>query len=280
MEKYQVLSQYSRDITENSMHESGMSKLEHADLEGVGEYSYPPPKENRRLLRPENIQLIILYTAVVFLSLALLFSMPWRQEKHCIDPSLGIWSPAQYSITYKTIKFDSYFTNRSPYTQPPSKELDKKWEDLYSFGLSSITPQEASHLNEPTAHLPHDENTYIVTLGVFHQLHCVNHLRKALYPDEYTGLWEFNPDGSVKRDTVLALHWDHCIDILRQTLMCHADITPMPFYYRQSDDNVYSVLAASETCRDFERVREWAVERQIVHWRWNETGTRQVVGKG
>ncbi|KAH6721008.1 hypothetical protein BKA61DRAFT_466802, partial [Leptodontidium sp. MPI-SDFR-AT-0119] len=180
-------------------------------------------------------------------------------------------APAQEAVSYNTVKFDSYFTNRSPYTQTPPEALDKKWEDLYRC---SITPSEAAHLNEPTAHLPHDENTYIITLGVFHQLHCVNHLRKALYPDEHPGLWEYNPDGTVKRDTVLALHWDHCIDILRQTLMCHADITPMP------DGNVYSVLAASETCRDFERVREWAVERRITHWRWNETGTLQVVGRG
>jgi hypothetical protein len=79
-------------------------------------------------------------------------------------------------------------------------------------GLSGITPEEASKLYEPTAHLPHDNNTYVVTLGVFHQLHCVNHLRRALYPDEYPELWERNPNGTVKRDSIWALHWGESWD--------------------------------------------------------------------
>ena len=53
--------------------------------------------------------------------------------------------------------------------------------------------------------------------------------------------------------------------------MCHADITPMPFFYRASDDNVYSVLATEHTCRNFDKIKEWALSRQLKHWRWNET---------
>jgi hypothetical protein len=79
-------------------------------------------------------------------------------------------------------------------------------ELMVIVGLSGITSEEASHLQEPTAHLPHDDGTYVVTLGVFHQLHCVNHLRKALYPDEYPGLWEYSSDGTVKHDGLVALH--------------------------------------------------------------------------
>jgi len=164
-------------------------------------------------------------------------------------------------------------------------------------GISGISPEEAEHLYEPTTHLPHDNRTYVVSLGVFHQLHCVNHLRKALYPDEYPGLWTYHANGSVDHSTILSLHWgmvvhlsgdilkdqqpmkltspptfaDHCIDILRQTLMCHADITPMPYYYRASDDNIYSVLASTQTCRKFDEIKHWAIERQIHRWRWNET---------
>ncbi|KAH9222336.1 hypothetical protein DL95DRAFT_402312 [Leptodontidium sp. 2 PMI_412] len=190
MEKYHALSQSPRGLTENSINESEMSKPEYNDLEDVEGYSYSAaPEPNRRLLQLQNIHIIVIYNAIVLLSLALLLSIRDRRHDQCIDPSLRIWSPAQEAVSYNTVKFDSYFTNRSPYTKTPPKALDKKWEDLYR------------------SHLPHDENTYIITLGVFHQLHCVNHLRKALYPDEHPGLWEYNPDGTVKRDTVLALHW-------------------------------------------------------------------------
>lgn len=73
--------------------------------------------------------------------------------------------------------------------------------------LTGLSIEEASQLMEPTVHLPHDDNTYVVSLGVSHQLHCVNHLRKALYPDEYPGLWEYHPNGTVNHDTILSLHW-------------------------------------------------------------------------
>lgn len=49
---------------------------------------------------------------------------------------------------------------------------------------------------------------------------------------------------------------DHCIDILRQILMCHADVSPTPFFYRASDDNVNSVLANTHMCRDFDKIKD------------------------
>ncbi|KAH8901446.1 hypothetical protein GQ53DRAFT_814903 [Thozetella sp. PMI_491] len=195
------------------------------------------------------------------------------------DPSIGLWSPAQDEVKYKVVEFGKYFDPQSPYTATPTPEIDAMWEELYNFGITGISPEEASQLYEPTVHLPHDNRTYVVSLGVFHQLHCVNHLRRALYPDEYPGLWEYNEDGTVNHNTILSLHWNHCIDILRQTLMCHADITPMPYYYREWDDNVYSVLASSQNCRDYESIRTWAAERQIHHWRWNETNPQHLTNE-
>jgi hypothetical protein len=128
-------------------------------------------------------------------------------------------------VSYKLVEFDKYFENRSPYTQTPSTHLGKMWEDLYNctllisipfthdqinltseIGLSGISAEEASKLLEPTTHLPQDNSTYVVTLGVFHQLHCVNHLRQALYPDEYPELWEYKADGTVDHGTIRALH--------------------------------------------------------------------------
>ncbi|KXL48195.1 hypothetical protein M433DRAFT_27669 [Acidomyces richmondensis BFW] len=182
------------------------------------------------------------------------------------DLSLGIWSPAQDIVKYSKVEFGKYFADRSPYLQGASNDIDAKWEDLYNFGLSGLTYDEASKLLDPTAHLPHDKSTYIVTLGVFHQLHCLNHLRKALYPDEHPGLWQYHANGTVDHSTILSLHWDHCLDVIRQALMCQSDITPMPFFYRESDDNIYSSLETTHYCRNFEDIKDWAKQRQVTHW--------------
>lgn len=157
MEKYHALSQSPRGLTENSINESEMSKPEYNDLEDVEGYSYSAaPEPNRRLLQLQNIHIIVLYNAIVLLSLALLLSIRDRRHDQCIDPSLRIWcksipprlfdtklkpssAPAQEAVSYNTVKFDSYFTNRSPYTKTPPKALNKKWEDLYR--CKSLPPQ-------------------------------------------------------------------------------------------------------------------------------------------
>ncbi len=47
-----------------------------------------------------------------------------------------------------------------------------------------ITEDEARMLDHPTAQV-HKGGGYIVTLDVYHQLHCLNYLRMALEADRY-----------------------------------------------------------------------------------------------
>jgi len=73
-------------------------------------------------------------------------------------------------------------------------------------GITGLNQAESTHLVNSTLPAPNDPTKFIVQLNVFHQLHCVNLLRKAIYKDEYPG-WEFHENGRVNHDTVLGLHW-------------------------------------------------------------------------
>jgi hypothetical protein len=49
--------------------------------------------------------------------------------------------------------------------------------------------------------------------------------------------------------------------------MCNADITPVTFKHGEDNDyNIFPKLSATHTCRDFDRVVEWAKEMQIKDW--------------
>ena len=87
----------------------------------------------------------------------------------------------------------------------PTNETDALWEDLYlsksiffdpffgrltnhaSFivGVSQIPYSSARQLPNATELIPGTEDQYIVELDVFHQLHCLNALRKSFYPERY-----------------------------------------------------------------------------------------------
>ncbi|KAI0190111.1 hypothetical protein F4808DRAFT_467142 [Astrocystis sublimbata] len=108
---------------------------------------------------------------------------------------------------------------------------------------------------------------YLVQLQVFHDLHCLNLIRKWVYMDVYPDQAEWI-DGRINHDHINALHVDHCIDALRQSIMCTSDTTPRKFsphdYERQY--YVYPDIQVTQTCGNFEAINEWAEQRRVVEW--------------
>ena len=57
-------------------------------------------------------------------------------------------------------------------------------------------------------------------------------------------------------------HLDHCVDYLRQSLMCRPSIEMLPFGVDEDTRSFKARFDGTHTCADFEAVRDWAVERQ------------------
>ena len=55
---------------------------------------------------------------------------------------------------------------------------------------------------------------------------------------------------------------DHCIDALRQTLMCHGDISPLPFRINEHTDMWTPYFATRHQCRDFDKIKQWAIDHR------------------
>lgn len=61
---------------------------------------------------------------------------------------------------------------------------------------------------------------------------------------------------------------EHCLDALRQTLMCHSDVTPTVFHVGMNGDGIFPKLAATHTCRNFDKVKQWALDHRAGEFRW------------
>jgi len=111
----------------------------------------------------------------------------------------------------------------------------------------------------------------LIQLDVWHELHCLNDLRKLLYPEAYGSLQSMTfPNGTIDREQPMFRHWDHCVDMLRQTLMCHADVSPIPFHINTPQNTaIIPRLETTHTCRDFDAIRAWAVEHAAGEWDFN-----------
>jgi hypothetical protein len=73
-------------------------------------------------------------------------------------------------------------------------------------GISVISEEEAQHLQNPTLAVPGTKK-YLVQLDVWHELHCLNDIRKLLYPERFHMLEDITIDGIIDRDNDGFRHW-------------------------------------------------------------------------
>ncbi|KAH6721311.1 hypothetical protein BKA61DRAFT_567908 [Leptodontidium sp. MPI-SDFR-AT-0119] len=147
------------------------------------------------------------------------------------------------------------------------------------FGISKISEEEAKMLLSPTLPIP-GTNEYLIQFDVWHELHCLNDLRKIIYPERFPNmsLNNITVNGIVNRENDMFRHWDHCIDALRQTLMCHADISPIPFHVNvPKSSGIFPRLATTHTCRNFTKIQEWSKEHSAGEFKFllNEDEARE-----
>ncbi|KAF7168197.1 hypothetical protein CNMCM5623_001267 [Aspergillus felis] len=169
-----------------------------------------------------------------------------------------VYSPAQNVIRYKNIVFNSgWGDQKSIYMGPPSEENNKAWDDLHvAPAMVKIPASDAAKLVNKTAPIPGDSGNslgyYLIGLDVFHQLHCLDMLRKVLW----------GVDMHHTNDEEAMHHLDHCIEMIRQSLMCSADITVDVWAWNEEKQMVTVRADNMHTCRDFEAIRQWALERE------------------
>ncbi|KAF9530399.1 hypothetical protein CPB83DRAFT_810742 [Crepidotus variabilis] len=241
-------------VSNEALDEAFLSRENISIIEEKGETT--AWKQNRRPLSR------IFYAFPWFLSFILLVALIWmdqsRRASYC-EITFGfdemVYSPAQDIIEPQNVVFTSGFVPEvSIYQGPSSPERDQAWEDLYSYGISRIPKSSAARLVNKTVPIPDDPDHYVVMLKVFHQLHCLNMLRLRLWSNG-----TFDPSNILMSMD----HLSHCMDSLRQALMCSSDITPIPWSWNYETKEAKPVADIQHSCRNFNKVKEWARENHV-----------------
>ena len=79
-------------------------------------------------------------------------------------------------------------------------------------------------------------------------------MRQALYPQYMMNDLDLGPGES---------HIIHCIDSIRQSLMCTADISTVVFQWSERVQGVRAYANTAHTCRNFGLLKDWALKRQM-----------------
>ncbi|KAL1981351.1 hypothetical protein VTN96DRAFT_2742 [Rasamsonia emersonii] len=161
-------------------------------------------------------------------------------------------------VKYEDVKFAAsgfheHDETRTIFEGPPGPEVDRAWWNLTHVGVIGLTAEQNSKLATPSVESIRQPGVYPVAIGMFHQLHCINYLRIQL--DLQPGD-DPNEDEEARRK-----HKTHCIDYLRQVVQCHGDLTPIALWYDDSYVGYSFDHAVVHSCRNFDAIYKWAVER-------------------
>ncbi|KAH6918491.1 hypothetical protein BKA70DRAFT_1457224 [Coprinopsis sp. MPI-PUGE-AT-0042] len=182
-----------------------------------------------------------------------------------------LYSPAQNAVEWEIRRFTVGREHKTPY-QGLSDDVDRAWGDLYNRESSPSMPtsslltfvidtilripkSEAALLPNKTYPLKDDPGYYIAGLDVFHQLHCLNVVRKALNKEYYAN------DAHVDEE-----HVSHCVDSVRQSLMCNADISVNVWQWSDELKGVVGHSSQVHSCKNFDKLKSWAQGHRLRKW--------------
>ncbi|KDR68280.1 hypothetical protein GALMADRAFT_78890, partial [Galerina marginata CBS 339.88] len=153
----------------------------------------------------------------------------------------------------------------SIYRGYPTPEIDAAWrrisQDVKFIRLTreqvlklgkEVTPSKVKLRDE-------DGGGYLTSLEFPHQLHCLDRLRKYSYREYYE---ISDPDFHVNPE-LFRMHLDHCVEILRQSLMCSADVGMITFEWVRGFNSPYPDFNTRHQCRNFEKILSWASDNAV-----------------
>ncbi|KAI1119427.1 hypothetical protein F5Y14DRAFT_437952 [Nemania sp. NC0429] len=161
-------------------------------------------------------------------------------------------------IVNETNQFEVTLNSGSPrYVGKPTQALDDAWDAIVGDYIA-LTDAEALNVQGEVS--PERGHFYVVP-HVRHSLHCLNYLRKVAYDKWYPTIRTENKPDVPHFFT----HVDHCVEILRETLQCQGDLTPVPHRWSPGKQMYIADTSLPHTCRDWDSIMKWQSER-VAAW--------------
>ncbi|KAF2205680.1 hypothetical protein GQ43DRAFT_406962 [Delitschia confertaspora ATCC 74209] len=199
-------------------------------------------KEEKKGLHARVILLLCAHIIIATIYMTILYF--WLKNK---SRASLIYSPAQSALKFEKRFFYAELNDTNPYKGPPSPELDAAWNDLLAPTAIRVSEETMKRINRTSIRIK-DGSGYFVTLDVYHQLHCLKYLRHYVHPEYYT-----------INEPNIAEHVDHCLDTLRQYIMCNADVALNTYTWKPNYARPWPVFTTEHECVNWEALHSWAL---------------------
>ncbi|MCJ1358909.1 MAG: hypothetical protein MMC33_008909 [Icmadophila ericetorum] len=230
---------------------------EHSSMDSsTSDLGLEVPRTKRHWADPTRLRVsfFIHLTLIAIYTLAFSLTVDHISKKYQHGPDL-IYSPAREVVRYEKKYINNDVNATNPYKGPPRPELDDAWHDLFIYNNIRLTAEELKKMNRTSIQLADGSGDYLAAVDVYHHLHCVKMIRQYLHPEYY------NMPESLMVDK--AEHVDHCLDALRQELMCRAEVTFTTYEWLPDLPIPWAQLSYDHACVNFDAIHAWAATRAI-----------------
>ena len=150
----------------------------------------------------------------------------------------------------------------SVFRKEPSPEVDEAWIQIAEINPIAISGAAVTALGkDPKRAVKWPESfgfgsdAYAARLDVFHQIHCLDAIRREVYFDYYYGA--HYPGGFNTTPEMHKLHLSHCIYYLLQNIMCTANSDVYTHFWTDTFSHPFPDFNINHRCRDFDTVLDW-----------------------
>ncbi|KAI5463888.1 hypothetical protein BGZ63DRAFT_506579 [Mariannaea sp. PMI_226] len=155
------------------------------------------------------------------------------------------------------------------YRQSPSPEVDAAWERIQTRDPIPISREDVIRLGKDpndVAKFPesfgYGKEAYIGKVDVFHQIHCLNTLRKNLR-NNFAYYFGDQFPGDTPTDRFTDLHVSHCISAILQNLMCSGNVDLYTHRWIDAQIHAFPDFNIDHKCRDFDAILAWQEEHAV-----------------
>ncbi|KAI0506268.1 hypothetical protein F5B22DRAFT_624261 [Xylaria bambusicola] len=185
-------------------------------------------------------------------------------QSACWD-RFNFYSPVNDAVVphpYTEKMFNGSLWHQTPWTGPPTEEVEKAWYDIMKYGMISVTKEDILKVKHPdwSAQFPEESGGgYIAATIGTHQLHCLHYI----WQDHYM---EYFPKTQDKKKMIPELyerHYEHCVDYIRQSLMCQFDTGIIPYNWVLDHQNPTPNGLTHHKCVDWSKLQDWLKVRAV-----------------
>ncbi|RYO87812.1 hypothetical protein DL764_008806 [Monosporascus ibericus] len=152
----------------------------------------------------------------------------------------------------------------NPFTGDPRPQLDEAWHRLLLNDNIRVPKDYLDELNLTSIYTK-DGSEGIVSLSVYHSLHCLKKVKRMLFKEHYH---QGKSSEAMARE---AKHVDHCIEYIRESLMCQPDLSMVTFRWinntaQHEDKSEFyptNFDVSMHRCANWEALDAWSAQRMF-----------------